>query len=311
MSKVSVVGTGFVGASAAFAIALNGVCSDLLLVDLDKERARAEAQDISHAAAVTSGVRVHSGNYTDISGSQIVVIAAGVNQQPGESRLDLLARNAAIFSSVVPQIVDVAPDAVIIVATNPVDIMTEVTRTLHPHAHLVLGTGTLLDTGRFRDLLGRESGVSARYIHASVLGEHGDTSVLAWDSARVAGLSIPEFLSSMGKTWSQNMAVRIEQKVRGAAATIIAGKQATYYGIGAAVMRIVSAILHDSQAVMTVSVPTDYGVCLSMPAIIAKQGVMRVLPPRLSDNEQEKLDYSANVLLETQSAILQQGQLMV
>lgn len=311
MSKVTVVGTGFVGASSAYAIALNGVCSDLLLVDLNQERAHAEAMDISHAAAVSSGVRVHSGDYAEIVGSDIVVIAAGVNQKPGESRLDLLTRNASIFKSVVPQVVEVAPEAVIVVATNPVDIMTEVTRVLHPNPELVLGTGTLLDSGRFRDLLGRESGVSPRYIHASVLGEHGDSSVLAWSAARVAGSSIHEFMDTMGKEVSQDMADRIEEKVRGAAATIIAGKQATYYGIGAAVMRIVGEILKDSKAVMTLTVPVEEGICYSLPAVIGQKGIIQVLKPKLSAEDQEKLDYSAKVLKETQAAIIKDGQIIV
>lgn len=237
MAKVSVIGTGFVGASSAYAMALTGVCSDLLLVDLNEERARAEAQDISHGAAVSSGVRVHSGTYEDIVGSEVIVVAAGVNQKPGESRLNLLSRNASIFQSIIPHIVKHAPNAVVIVATNPVDIMTEVTRLLHPKPELVIGTGTVLDTARFRDLLGRETGISPRYIHANVLGEHGDSSVLCFDNAQISGMTIPEFFSSIGKNWTSELAKQIEEKVRGAAGTIIAGKQATYYGIGAAVAR--------------------------------------------------------------------------
>ncbi|SUO93342.1 L-lactate dehydrogenase [Suttonella ornithocola] len=311
MAKVSVIGTGFVGASSAYAMALTGACSDLMLVDLNEERARAEAADISHGAAVSSGVRVHSGHYPDITGSAAVVIAAGVNQKPGESRLNLLSRNASIFQSVVPEVVKYAPDAVVIIATNPVDIMTEVTRILHPKPELVLGTGTVLDTARFRDLLGRESGVSPRYIHANVLGEHGDSSVLCWDHAQVAGMPIREFLASMDKQWTQELADLIESKVRGAAGTIIAGKQATYYGIGAAVAKIVEAVLKDSRAVMTVSGPSEYGVCLALPRVIGKSGIMHTLDPLLSDCERKGLEESAAVLLETQSPIIKDGKLLL
>lgn len=312
MAKVSVIGTGFVGASSAYALALSGVCSDLMLVDLNLERARAEAADISHAAAVSTGVRVHSGEYDVIEDSAVVVVAAGVNQKPGESRLNLLARNASIFSSVIPKIVEHAPNAIVVVATNPVDIMTDVTRLLHPNPDQVLGTGTVLDTARFRDLLGRESGISARYIHANVLGEHGDSSVLAWQAARVASLPIPEFLASMGKQWSPEMALRIEEKVRGAAATIIAGKQATYYGIGAAVMKIVDNILKDSRAVMTVAGPSEkYGLSLALPFVVGRQGILHALPPHLSPEEQEKLDHSASILKETQAAIIKDGKLLI
>lgn len=309
MAKVSVVGTGFVGATSAYALALEAVCSDLILVDIDQERMRAEAADISHAVALGSSVRVHSGDYSDIRDSSVVVIAAGVNQKPGESRLDLLGRNVAIFKSVVPQVVAAAPNAVIVVATNPVDIMTEVTRALHPQPERVLGTGTVLDTARFRDLLGREIGISPRYIHANVVGEHGDSSVLSWAAARAGGLPIPQLLASMGKTLSQETIDRIEKKVRGAAATIIAGKQATYYGIGAAVMKIVTMILSDSRAVMTLSCPTHYDVCFSLPAIVGHRGIMQVIEPELSDQEQEKLKNSAKILIETRAAIMTDGTL--
>lgn len=307
MAKVSVIGTGFVGAASAYAMALTGVCNDLILVDLNEERARAEAQDISHAAAVLSGVRVHSGHYPNITGSAAVVIAAGVNQKPGESRLNLLSRNAAIFQSVIPELVKYAPDAVVIIATNPVDIMTEVTRLLHPHPEHVLGTGTVLDTARFRDLLGRESGVSPRYIHANVLGEHGDSSVLCWDQARVSGMKIPDFMAELGKKWTPELANTIEQKVRGAAGTIIAGKQATYYGIGAAVAKIVEAVLKDSRAVMTVTGPSEYGVCLALPRIIGSQGIMHTLHPDFSEAEKAGLRHSAAVLAETQAGIIKDG----
>ncbi len=309
MAKVSVVGTGFVGAASAYAMAIDGVCSDLMLVDINHDRARAEAADISHAAAVSSSVRVHSGDYPDIEDSSVVVIAAGVNQKPGESRLDLLARNVAIFKRVVPQVVEVVPEAVIVIATNPVDIMTEITKSLHPQPQLVLGTGTVLDTSRFRDLLGREIGISPRYIHANVLGEHGDSSVLSWDAARAGGVPISDLLAAMGKTLSQETIDRVEKKVRGAAATIIAGKQATYYGIGAAVMKIVAVILKDSRAVMTLSCPTKYGVCFSLPTVVGRGGIIQVIEPELSDSERESLQRSAKILIETRSAIMTDGKL--
>lgn len=311
MAKVSVIGTGFVGASSAFAMALQGVCSDLLLVDANIDRAKAEAADISHGAAVASGVRVHSGGYADIAGSSVVVIAAGVNQKPGESRLALLARNAEIFKSIIPQIVAVVPEAVVVVATNPVDIMTDVTRALHLHPERVLGTGTVLDTARFRDLLGRESGISPRYIHANVLGEHGDSSVLCWEYAQIAGLSVKNYLATMGKTWTADDARRIEEKVRGAAGTIIAGKQATYYGIGAAVAKIVEAILKDSRAVMTVSGISPFGLSLALPNVVGKGGIMHTLMPTLSDEEQQKLQASADILRQTQEGLLKDGRLLV
>lgn len=311
MAKVSVIGTGFVGASSAFAMALQGVCSDLILVDANHDRARAEAADISHGAAVASGVRVHSGDYPDIRDSAIVVIAAGVNQKPGESRLALLARNAAIFKSIVPQLVEYAPNAVVVVATNPVDIMTDVTRALHPCPERILGTGTVLDTARFRDLLGRESGLSPRYIHANVLGEHGDSSVLCWAYAQIAGLSVANYLATIGKQWTAADAARIEEKVRGAAGTIIAGKQATYYGIGAAVSKIVEAILKDSRAVMTVSGMSEFGVSLALPNVVGKGGIIHTIMPALDEVEQKKLQVSAEILRHSQEGLIENGKLLV
>jgi len=310
MKKVSVIGTGFVGATSAYAIALMGICSDLMLVDINEERARAESADISHGAAITTGVRVHSGEYGEIKDSSAIIIAAGVNRKPGESRLDLLARNAAIFRGILPHIVKYAPEAIVVVATNPVDIMTDVTRVLHPNPGRVLGTGTVLDTGRFRDLLGRASGINAQHIHANVIGEHGDSSVLCWNQARVANAPIPEVFASLNKAWSREIADGIETKVRSAAATIICGKQATYYGIGAAAAKIVKCILQDARAVMTVSGPSKYGVSLSLPRVIGKTGIFHTFMPELSGEEKEKLDHSAKALGETKAAIINGGELI-
>lgn len=303
MAEVGIVGTGFVGATSAYAIALKGVCNELWLIDYNAERARAEAADIAHAAAISGTTRVRAGDYDGLRGAKVVVIAAGVNQQPGESRLALLARNAAIFASVVPEIVRVAPQAVVVVATNPVDIMTDITRRLHPHPERVFGTGTLLDTARMRELIARECGVAARYIHANVLGEHGDSSVLCWDSARVAGTSIAGFMDALGIRWHDGRRAEIEAKVRGAAATIIAGKKATYYGIGAAVMKIVDAILRDGRGVYTLSGPSDYGVCLSLPRVLGKDGIIHTASPSLSESEDEAMERSAAVLRQTRDAI--------
>lgn len=310
MKKVSVIGAGFVGATSAYAIALTGVCSDLMLVDINAERAGAERADISHGAAITTGIRVHSGAYKDMKDSSVIVIAAGVGRKPGESRLDLLARNASIYKSILPHIVDYAPTAAVIVATNPVDTMTDVTRALHPNPERVLGTGTVLDTGRFRDLLGQESGINAQHIHANVIGEHGDSSVLCWNQVRIANAPIPEIFASLNKTWSQEKADSIEANVRNAAATIIRGKAATYYGIGAAAAKIVNCILQDSRAVMTISGPSEYGVCLSLPRLIGKTGIFHTFMPELSKTEKEKLDLSAKILSETKAAIFHDGELV-
>lgn len=308
MAKVGVIGTGFVGASSAYAMTLAGVGSDLVLVDVNAARAEAEAADIGHAASLSSGLRVASGDYAALKGAEVVVIAAGVNQKPGESRLDLLSRNAQIFRSIIPEIVRHAEEAVVLVTTNPVDIMTEITKCLHPHPERVLGSGTLLDTARFRTLLGQACGVSPRYIHANVLGEHGDSSVLCWDGARVAGLSLSEFMQ--GELTTAKIQA-IEAGVRDAAATIIAGKQATYYGIGAAVAKIVAAVLGDTRGVYTVSAESPYGVCLSLPRVIGAGGVCRTVMPHLSQTEKAAMQTSADVLRDSLKGVVEDGKLLV
>ena len=188
MAKVGVIGAGFVGATAAYAMMLNGTCSEIVLIDRDEARAKAEAADIAHGAPLAKGVRAYAGDYPDLKGAALVVIAAGSNQKPGESRLNLLARNAAILASIVPEIVKVAPDAVVLLVSNPVDIMTSIARALHPTPSLVMGSGTILDSARFRQLIGERAGVNARYVHSYVMGEHGDSSVMCWSSALIAGM---------------------------------------------------------------------------------------------------------------------------
>ena len=308
VAKVGVIGTGFVGASAAYAMTLGGVGNDMVLVDVNTARAQAEAADIGHAASLSSGVRVVAGDYAALKGASVVVIAAGVNQKPGESRLDLLSRNVQIFRSIIPEVVKYAEDAVVLVTTNPVDIMTQVTKLLHPRPERVLGSGTLLDTARFRSLLGQECGISPRYIHANVLGEHGDSAVLCWDGARLAGLPLAEF---MGEALDREKKKSIEAGVRDAAATIIAGKQATYYGIGAAVSKIVSAILGDTRGVYTLSYESPFGVCLSLPRVMGTGGVCRTVMPHMSHAELEALGESATILRKSLQGVVESDRLLV
>lgn len=296
--KVGVVGAGLVGATAAYALTLRGSCSDLVLVDKDEGRAQAEAQDIAHAAPVSHGTRVGSGDYGALEGCRVVVVAAGANQKPGESRLDLLDRNAAIFREVIPGVAEHAPDAVLLVATNPVDGLTDLATRLAP-GQPVLGSGTVLDSARFRHLIAERAGVDATHVHGYVLGEHGDSEVLAWSTATVAGLPVADFMAARGLEWSAGLQAEIASGTRGAAAAIIAGKRATYYGIGAALARITEAILGDRRSVLTVSAPTpEYGVSLSLPRIVGARGVEATLTPTLTGEEQAALEASAGVLRE-------------
>ncbi|CAM3908323.1 lactate/malate family dehydrogenase [Deinococcus frigens] len=294
--KVGVVGAGLVGATAAYAMTLRDSCSEIVLVDQDGDRARAEAQDIAHAAPISHGARVSSGDYAALEGSKLVLIAAGANQKPGEGRTELLEKNAEIFRQVIPQVAEHAPGAVLLIATNPVDALTDLTVHLAP-GHAVVGSGTVLDSARLRWLIAQRAGVDATNVHGYVLGEHGDSEVIAWSSATVAGLPVADFMAARGLPWTPEIRVEIETATRDAAASIIGGKRATYYGIGAALARIVERVLGDRRAVLTVSAPTpEYGVSLSLPRIVAAGGIQASVTPLLTEDERAALERSAAVL---------------
>ena len=311
MAKVGVIGAGFVGATAAYAMMLNGTCSEIVLIDRDEARAKAEAADIAHGAPLAKGVRAYAGDYPDLKGAALVVIAAGSNQKPGESRLNLLARNAAILASIVPQIVEVAPDAVVLLVSNPVDIMTSIARALHPTPSLVMGSGTILDSARFRQLIGERAGVNARYVHSYVMGEHGDSSVMCWSSALIAGMPIATFMRERKIPWDDKIMDAIAYDVRNAALSIIAGKHATYYGIGIAVNSLADAIINDRHAVFTVSGDSPFDeVCLSLPRLIGRRGILDTLMPPLNKEESLALSQSAQILYDAQEGVLKDGKLI-
>ncbi len=306
--KIGVVGCGFVGSTAAYAMALGGMASELVLVDINRELARAQAEDILHATPFARTVRVDDGDYPMLEGAQVVVLAAGTNQKPGETRLQLLERNAKIFEQVVGQVTRHAPGAILLVATNPVDVMTSITaRIAGGQPGRVFGSGTILDTARFRALLGEHCGVSPKSVHAYVLGEHGDSEVLVWSSARVGGISIHEFADQVGCPLTEEIRRHIDEKVRRAAYTIIAGKGATYYGIGAGIARVVRAIRDDEQAVFTLSSPCTGApfdsISLSLPRVLGSGGVQSTLMPELSGDEMKALEASAEVIREAMKGI--------
>ena len=311
MAKVGIIGAGFVGATAAYAMMLNGTCSEIVLIDRDEPRARAEAADIAHGAPLAKGVRAYAGDYKDLTGAALVVIAAGSNQKPGESRLNLLARNAAILASIVPQVVKAAPDAVVLLVSNPVDIMTSIARALHPNPSLVMGSGTILDSARFRQLIGERAGVNARYVHSYVMGEHGDSSVMCWSGALIAGMPVATFMSERQIPWDDKIKEGIAYDVRNAALAIIAGKHATYYGIGIAVNSLADAIINDRHAVYTASGGCAFDdVCLSLPRLIGRKGILETLMPPLNKDESVALSHSAQVLYDAQEGVLKDGKLI-
>jgi L-lactate dehydrogenase len=303
--KIGIVGTGFVGATAGYALVMQGVGREVVLVDKNTERAEAEADDIRHAVPFAHPLEIRAGDYDALTGCSVVLICAGVGQKPGETRLQLLKRNAQVFGEVIPAVLANAPDAVLVVATNPVDVMTHVAARYAAScgvpAGRVLGSGTTLDTARFRSLLGAHCGVDPQHIHAHVIGEHGDSEVLTWSLVTVSGMPLDSFVRLRGIELSEAVQQKIDQQVRGAAYTIIKGKGATYYGIGSALARIVDVILHDQRAVMTVCVPTSHvedvsDVTLSLPRLVGGSGVLQTFPMPLSEQENTALSESARVI---------------
>jgi len=303
--KIGVVGAGMVGSTAAFAMVMRGIGGEIVLVDRNIARAQAEADDILHAVPFADPLRVHAGDYPDLAGSRVVLITAGAAQKPGQSRLDLLQQNAAIIEQVVHSILAHAPDAVLVIASNPVDVMT------HVAAHFarrhgvpptrVIGSGTTLDTARFRALLGRHLGVDARHVHGYVVGEHGDSEVLTWSLVSVGGIPLHEFSRRQGISLGPEIKQAIDDSVRNAAYQIIEGKGATYYGIGSALAHIVDAILSDQRAILTVStaVAEICGVCdvtVSLPHLLGGTGVLASFPLPLSESEEEQLRRSAEIV---------------
>ncbi len=303
--KIGIIGSGFVGSTAAYAMVMRAVGREIVLVDLNRARAAAEANDLFHAVPFAHSLDVYAGDYADLHGARVVVITAGVNQRPGESRLQLLERNAAVFRQVVPQVLTYAPDAVLVVATNPVDVMTHLTAQLAAERGVptsrVLGSGTTLDTARFRTLLGRHLGVDTQHIHAYVLGEHGDSEVLTWSLVTVGGMGLEAFCQQQGITLDETVRAGIDEQVRRAAYYIIEGKGATYYGIGSALARIVDAILRDQRAILTVCTPQPAiagveDVTIALPHLLGAQGILATMPPPLNVVEQTQLTASAQVV---------------
>jgi len=299
--KVGIVGTGFVGAAAANALVLRGVATELILVDLDEGRARAEAADVAHVTPFASPVRVAAGSTADLEGSAVVVLAAGTAQRPGESRLDLLRRNADVVTALVPDVMRSAPDAVLIVATNPVDVMTRLAEhhatKLGVASSRVFGTGTMLDTARFRQVVARRVGVDVSHVHGYVVGEHGDSEVLVWSSLDIGGRPLEAFAEAMDAGWTASDRRAVEDEVVNSAYRIIEGKGATYYGVAAAIANIVDVIVRDRRSILTVSAWSEpLGCTLSLPRLVSGEGVVRAVGVSMDANEQERLERSAQVL---------------
>ena len=303
--KVGIVGSGFVGATAGYALVMQGIGREVVFVDKDEARAEAEADDIRHAAPFAHPLEVWAGSYENLTDCRVILICAGVGQKPGETRLQLLQRNANVFHEVVPAVLANAPDAVLVVATNPVDVMTHLAARYAAECGAppgrVLGSGTSLDTARFRSLLGNHCGIDPQHIHAHVIGEHGDSEVLTWSLVTVGGMPLESFDKLRGIELPEPVRQKIDRQLRGAAYTIIGGKGSTYYGIGSALARIVRVTLNDQRAVMTICEPVKEvadisNVTLSLPRLIGGSGVLETFALPLSTLETTQLQESARVI---------------
>jgi L-lactate dehydrogenase len=307
--RVVVVGAGHVGATFAYALQFRGLVAEIVLIDANHARAEGEAMDINHAEPFTNPTRVWAGNYDDCAGAAIVVLAAGAGQRPGETRLDLVKKNADIFAKIIPEVVRRNPDGILLIATNPVDVLTQVSQKLSGlPVNRVIGSGTILDTARFRHLLGKHFGVEARSIHAYIIGEHGDSEVPVWSLANIAGLRLADYAELNGISHDQAALDDIFRRTRDAAYHIIERKGATYFAVAAGLMRIVEAILRDQRTVLSVSsLITDYygvdNLCLSLPAVVGRNGIERVLRLHLNETEEKALRHSAEVLKKTAATI--------
>ena len=306
--KVGIIGAGSVGAATAFALIMKGVARKVVLIDANQKKAEAEAADIAHAAPFAYANKIKAGTYDDLKGCEIVIVTAGANQKPGETRIDLLGRNVKIFESIIPQIAKAEPNTTLVITANPADIMTEVAIKLSGFPkERVIGSGTVLDTSRFRTLLGYHLGVSPQSVHANVIGEHGDSEVLVWSAGDAGTVSLDKLAEEVGKPFDAETKAKIDDGVRNAAYKIIDGKGATYYGIAGALTRICAAITNNEYAILTVSshqedVEGVKGVCVSLPTVLGKRGVHKVIYPVfypvLNAEEKAALKKSAEAMKE-------------
>lgn len=308
--KVMLIGCGMVGMSYAYALLNQNIVDELVLVDVNKEKAIGEAMDLNHGLAfASSSMKIYAGDYSDAKDTDLIVIAAGVSQKPGESRIDLLSRNTAVFKSIIDPVVEAGFNGIFLIATNPVDIMSEITLKLSGFSpDKVIGSGTTLDSARLRYLVGEKLKVDPRNIHAYVIGEHGESEFVPWSQAHVSTVSLDELKAKHPERSEDLDMSEIEAEVRNSAQKIIAAKKATYYGIGMALVRITKAIFSDENSILTISSLVDgpYGIkgaYLGLPCIVGREGRVKLLELDLTEEEQKKLEKSAAVIKEAFSSV--------
>lgn len=307
--KVGLIGTGLVGASFAYSLMQSSLANELVLIDADHARAEGEAMDLNHGLPFVGPMRIFAGDYTDLADADVVVVCAGANQRPGETRLDLLKKNAQVFRDIMPRINKVNQRAILVIATNPVDILTYISaEIIGMDTGRVIGSGTVLDTARFRYMLGTHYGVDPRSVHAYIVGEHGDSELALWSTANIGSVGLDTFVGANGQAYDKQALDQIFEQTRRAAYEIIQRKKATYYAIGLGLLSIVEAVLKDQHTVLTVSSPLQgkFGfsdMAISLPTIVGQHGIERVLDIPMDDTEQAAFVHSVQVLKDNLAAL--------
>ncbi len=310
--KCAVIGCGFVGATTAYSLMQSKLFSEMVLIDIDRPKAEGEAADLSHGLPFNAPMEIYAGDYKDLADCAVVIITAGAGQRPGQSRMDLVEQNVRIFSSIVTNIRQSGTEAILLVVTNPVDVLTQITLEISGFPReRVIGSGTVLDTARLKYLLGKRFGVDMRNIHAFIIGEHGDSELPVFSSANISGINLEDFCNASRRRdglCSPESLYPLFEEVKGSAYKIIEGKGATYYAIAESVRRIVSAIVRDEKAILPVSASVSdyYGVhdlCISVPCVVGRGGIEDVLQIPLNDFEQEKFRESAAILRRALDAV--------
>ena len=300
--KAVMIGCGFVGSATVFALMQSGLFSEIAMIDANSEKAEGEAMDISHGIPFAQQMRVYAGTYDDVEDAGIVIITAGANQQPGETRLDLVSKNVSIFKGIIPEITKRNFEGILLVVANPVDILTKVAQELSGYpANRVIGSGTVLDTGRLKYKLSEHLGVDTKSIHAFIIGEHGDSEIVAWSSANISGVPLDSFCELRGHRHHKEAEADIAETVKNSAYEIISKKRATYFGVAMAVKRICEAIVRDERSILPVSTAMTGaygidGVVLSMPCVVGQSGIETQVPIELTKDEVKALRKSAETL---------------
>ena len=308
IQKCAIIGAGGVGSTTAFTLVQSGLFNEIVIIDVNKNKAEGEALDIAHGIQFTNPVNIYSGDYKDLADAYLVIVTAGANQMPGETRIDLINKNASIFKKIIPSIIEYNKDCILLIVSNPVDILTMLALELSGFPkERVLGSGTVLDTSRLRYLISKKLEVDSKNIHAFIIGEHGDSELAVWSNADIAGVHIEDYCKNISDSCNIDLE-KILNEVRGSAYNIIEKKGSTFYGVAMAVKRIAQAIIRDEYSILPVShfLNGEYGiknVCLGIPSLICREGVKKIIPINLNEKEKTYLTESANTLKEAYKSI--------